>query len=216
MSACCSAPPIRPPRTWRGPPGRAWTSPAICRRPWVRRGRYRARTPSLTDMHAHAEEIAIPNPGPAVFPARVRSLLLGATAIGVIVFVLALLVDPQRAWYSFLTNYLFFLVLGIGGAFLVALEYITSATWTVVFRRLPEAASSFLPAAFLLGIVFLFGVPYIYPWAKPGFHGFLTHGKQVWFSMPFYSARTLFTLAAWVLFGTWFVRNSTRQDTQPG
>lgn len=167
-------------------------------------------------MHAHAEEIAIPNPGPAVFPSRVRSLLLASTAIGVIVFVLALLVDPQRAWYSFLTNYLFFLVLGVGGTFLVALEYITSATWTVVFRRLPEAASSFLPAAFLLGIVFLFGVPHIYPWAQPGFHGFLTHGKQVWFSMPYYSARTLFTLAVWVGFGAWFVRNSTRQDTHPG
>jgi hypothetical protein len=167
-------------------------------------------------MHAHEETIAIPHPGPAVFPARMRTTLLAFTAIGVIVFAAALLLDPQRAWYSFLVNYLFFLVLGVGGAFLVALEYVTSATWTVVFRRLPEAASSYLPAAFVLGIVLLIGVPHIYPWAQPGFHGFITSSKRFYFTMPFYSARTLITLGVWVLFGAWFVRNSTRQDTNPG
>jgi len=166
-------------------------------------------------MHAHEETIEIANPGPAVFPARVRSLLLAATAVGVVVFVAALLIDPQRAWYSFLVNYLFFLVLGVGGAFLVALEYITSATWTVVFRRLPEAASAYLPAAFLLGIVLLIGVPHIYPWAAPGF-SFATRSKNFWFSMPFYSARSLITLAGWVIFAWWFQSNSTKQDTNPG
>ncbi|HVB40908.1 MAG TPA: hypothetical protein VNE83_08400 [Terriglobales bacterium] len=166
-------------------------------------------------MHAHEETIEIANPGPAVFPARVRSWLLASTAIGVIVFVAALMIDPQRAWYSFLVNYLFFLMLGVGGAFLVAIEYITSATWTVVFRRLPEAASAYLPAAFLLGIVLLIGVPHIYPWAAAGF-SFATHGKNFWFSRPFYSARSLITLGAWVLFAWWFQNNSTKQDTNPG
>jgi len=167
-------------------------------------------------MHAHEETIAFQNPGPAVFPARVRSLLLACTAIGVLVFAAALLLDPQRAWYSFLTNYLFFLVLGLGGTFLVALEYITSATWTVVFRRLPEAASSYLPAALLLSLALLLGVPHLYPWAVAGYTGFITHSKQVYFSMPFYSARTLVALGVWTLFGLWFVRNSTAQDTNPG
>ncbi|MGH9395193.1 MAG: hypothetical protein ACRD1E_13550, partial [Terriglobales bacterium] len=120
-------------------------------------------------MHAHQESIAIPNPGPAVFPSRVRTLLLAATAIGVVVFAAALLLDPHRAWYSFLINYFFFLVLGLGGAFLVALEYITSATWTVVFRRLPEAASTYLPAAFILGLILLLGMPHIYVWDKAGY-----------------------------------------------
>lgn len=166
-------------------------------------------------MHAHEETIAIPNPGPAVFPARLRSLLLACTAIGVVVFAVALLMDPQRAWYSFLTNYVFFLILGLGGVFLVALEYITSATWTVALRRLPEAASAYLPAAFVLGIVLLIGVPHIYPWAKAGYTGILTHGKRIYFAMPFYSARTLIALAGWVAFSWWFVRNSTYQDTHP-
>lgn len=167
-------------------------------------------------MHAHEEIITVENPGPAVFPSRVRSLLLASTAIGVIVFAAALLIDPQRAWYSFLTNYLYFLVLGLGGAFLVALEYITSATWTVVFRRLPEAASTYLPAALLLGIVLLIGVPHLYPWAAAGYTGFVTHSKQVYFNRTFYDVRTLLALGVWTIFGYWFVRNSTAQDANPG
>ncbi|HXE30921.1 MAG TPA: hypothetical protein VN515_03870, partial [Terriglobales bacterium] len=167
-------------------------------------------------MSSHEATIAIPNPGPAVFPSRVRSLLLASTAIGVIVFVAALLLDPQRAWYSFLTNYFFFLALGVGGTFLVALEYITSATWTVVFRRIPEAASTYVPAAFVLGILLLIGVPHIYPWAAAGWTGFATSSKRFYFSMPFYSARTLIALGIWVVFGAWFLRNSTAQDKNPG
>jgi hypothetical protein len=166
-------------------------------------------------MDAHEQVIDIPQPGPAVFPSRVRSFLLASTAIGVIIFLVALLVSPQRAWYSFLTNYVFFLALGAGGAFLVALEYITSATWTVVFRRLPEAAANYLPAAFLLAIVLLIGVPHIYPWAVAGYTGFITASKRAYFAMPFYSARTLVAIGVWCLFGFWFIRNSTQQDDNP-
>ncbi len=166
-------------------------------------------------MQSHEQVVDVPKPGPAVFPARVRSFLLASTAIGVIVFLVALLVSPQRAWYSFLTNYLFFLALGLGGVFLVALEYITSATWTVVFRRLPEAAASYLPAAFLLAIVLLIGVPHIYPWAVAGYSGFITASKRAYFALPFYSARTLVAIGVWCLFSFWFLRNSTYQDDHP-
>ncbi|MGH9477066.1 MAG: hypothetical protein ACRD1C_12150 [Terriglobales bacterium] len=166
-------------------------------------------------MNVQEESVAIPSPGPAVFPARMRNILLAFTAIGVIVFLIALAVDPQRAWYSYLTNYLFFMVLGLGGAFLVALEYVTSATWTVVFRRLPEAVSTYLPAAFILGLLLLVGLPHIYVWAKAGYI-WSAPSKQFWFSMPFLSLRTVIELGGWVLFGWWFVKNSVKQDTQPG
>lgn len=166
-------------------------------------------------MNVQEESVAIPNPGPAVFPARLRNILLACTAIGVIVFLIALAVDPQRAWYSYLTNYLFFMVLGVGGVFLVALEYVTSATWTVVFRRLPEAVSNYLPAAFVFGLILLLGLPHIYPWAKPGYL-WSAPSKKFWFSMPFLSLRTVIELGGWVVFGWWFIRNSTQQDTHPG
>ncbi|MGH9487508.1 MAG: hypothetical protein ACRD04_07950 [Terriglobales bacterium] len=166
-------------------------------------------------MNVQEESVAIPSPGPAVFPPRMRNILLAFTAIGVIVFLVALAVDPQRAWYSYLVNYLFFMVLGLGGAFLVALEYVTSATWTVVFRRVPEAVSSFLPAAFILGLILLLGVPHIYVWAKAGWV-WSAPSKQFWFSTGFRSIRTVIALGGWVLFGWWFVHNSTKQDTNPG
>lgn len=166
-------------------------------------------------MSAQPQPVAIPNPGPAVFPPRMRNILLAFTAIGVIVFLLALAVDPQRAWYSYLTNYLFFMVLGLGGVFLVALEYVTSATWTVVFRRLPEAVSTYLPAAFILGVILLLGIHHIYPWAKAGY-AWEAPSKKFWFSGGFYSLRTVLALGGWCIFGWWFLKDSTKQDTNPG
>ncbi|MGH9414595.1 MAG: hypothetical protein ACRD0Y_12770 [Terriglobales bacterium] len=166
-------------------------------------------------MSAQPQPVAIPNPGPAVFPPRMRNILLAFTAIGVIVFLIALAVDPQRAWYSYLVNYLFFMVLGVGGVFLVALEYITSATWTVVFRRLPEAVSTYLPAAFILGIIMLLGIHHIYPWAKAGYV-WSAPSKKLWFSGGFFSLRTVLALGGWVVFEWWFLKDSTKQDRNPG
>lgn len=165
-------------------------------------------------MHGAEESIVIQNPGPAVFPARWRSLLYVGIVVGVVVFAAALAVDPRRAWYSFLANYLYFVILGLGGVFLIALENVTSATWSVVFRRLPEAFSNFLPAAFLGGIALLLGVRHLYPWSAPDFK-FVLPSKAFYFSMGFYSTRTLVALGLWVIFGFWFVRNSVAQDENP-
>lgn len=163
----------------------------------------------------HAPEITtVQDPGPAVFPARFRNLLLAAAGVGIVIFAVALAVNPQRAWYSFLDNFMFFLILGLAGTFLSALQAIVNATWSVPFRRLSESLASYVPVAAIFAIILLFGVHQIYPWAKTGFH-FEAHSKQFYFSMPFYTIRTVVYVGLWSLLTWLLIRMSVKQDKNP-
>ena len=158
---------------------------------------------------------SVSDPGPAPISRAYRQQLWAALAIGVVLFLVGLKFDPGRVWESFLVNYFYFLVLALGGLFLVALEHVTSATWSVVFRRLAEAAASYLPWALVFGVALLLGVRQIYPWAQAGFH-FDRANKAHYFSFPFYSERTMIYLVIWAFFGLFFIFRSLRQDREGG
>lgn len=162
----------------------------------------------------HEPEInTVSDPGPAPISRAFRQQLRAALLIGLVLFFLGLKFETTRTWDSFLVNYFYFLVLALGGLFLVALEYVTSATWSVVFRRLAESVASYLPWALVLGVGLLIGARYVYPWANPAFH-FDRVNKAAYYSMPFYSTRTVIYLVLWALFGWFFLARSLRQDRE--
>lgn len=164
----------------------------------------------MSSLH-QAAVVKIEDPGPAQFPPWLRPGWLLAAGVGVVLTILGIWLHPHRAWSGYLVSYLYFLILSLAGVFLVALEYATSATWSVAFRRLAEALTRFLPIAFLATIVFLFGFHYLYPWAQPGFH-FHRASKQVWYNPRLVSLRALIYVGLWTLFGWLFVRRSLRMD----
>lgn len=59
-------------------------------------------------------------------------ILLGA---GVLLGLLGFFTDFTRALYSYLISFLFILSIAVGALFLIALEYITGADWSVPIRR---------------------------------------------------------------------------------
>jgi hypothetical protein len=138
--------------------------------------------------------------------------------IGVGALVGAAVFSPPRFWANLLLASFLLVGLGLAGTFFVALQYMCSASWSVAFRRVPEALSSLLPAggAGLLAILFLH--PGLYPWAHPALPGeeALNRFKAVWLSLPFFWARSLFYLALWFVLGRAIRRNSRQQDQYPG
>ena len=139
--------------------------------------------------------------------------LRGCLLIGAVAVAGGALVSPLRFWSNWLLASYLLLGLGLAGTFFVALQYMTSASWSVAFRRVPEALSSVLPAGAvgLLAIFFLH--PSLYPWAhataeEEALHGF----KAVWLSLPFFWGRSVAYLALWYFLGRAIVRNSRRQD----
>ena len=59
---------------------------------------------------------------------------------------------------SYLANYCYFLSLGLGRLFLVLLEHLVRAGWSVVVRRLAEGIAATLPVLGLLFLPILWGL----------------------------------------------------------
>ncbi len=164
----------------------------------------------MSSLHETAV-VKIEDPGPARFAPGLRRGFLLAAVAGLALTALGIWRSPQEAWNGYLVSYLYFLILSLSGVFLVALEYVTGATWSVAFRRLAEALTRYLPIAFLATIVFVFGFRHLYPWAQPGYH-FARAAKQAWYNPGLVSARALIYVGLWMLFGWLFVRRSLRMD----
>jgi len=165
--------------------------------------------------HAITTDTNIRTIGPAVFPPRLLTLVWSMILLGITLVAIRGATRPagfERAfWFAFLLNFFFFTVVTLGGVFLTAVEYTTNATWSVVFRRLAEAVGSSMAVLVPAVLLFLVGIPHIYPWAQADYH-FATASKQFYFSRNFVSLRAVSFVLIWFAFGRWFIRISLRQD----
>jgi len=147
-------------------------------------------------------------------PMGVRALFGILMLIGVATFFIEKASDPTGTYAAFLLGYTYFLMLGLGGTFFVAIHYITGATWSVVVRRVAEGMGSYLPIALVLLLALLFGIPHLYVWSVPSAGA--EHGVDItkggYLSIPRFTMRAVIFLVIWNLFGWFFRRNSLRQD----
>jgi hypothetical protein len=137
--------------------------------------------------------------------------------IGGISLVGTAVLSPQRFWANLLLASYLLVGLGLAGTFFVALQYMCNASWSVAFRRVPEALASLLPVGGVGVLAILFLHPSLYPWARPPLigeeelHGF----KAVWLSLPFFWARAVFYMLLWFGLARAILRNSRQQDRNP-
>ena len=155
------------------------------------------------------------------YPARLAALRrpLGAVAaIGGVILLAGLWIAPERTWPDLLMGSFAMVCLGLSGIFFVALQYASGAVWSIPLRRVGEAISAALPFGAIGILAVLILHPSIYPWyshseiATEGWAGF----KQTWLSYPFFLARAVIYLAAWLGFSWAIRRNSRRQDREGG
>jgi hypothetical protein len=140
----------------------------------------------------------------------VTRLFHAFAALGGLALACGWLFAPDRTWPALLVVSLYLIGLGLAGAFLVALEYVTGATWSIALRRVPEAMTAGLPAGAIgLALVLVFGSS-IYPWATDpaALHGL----KATWLARPFVLARAAVYLGVWLVLARALVRTSRRQD----
>ncbi|MEW6757346.1 MAG: quinol:cytochrome C oxidoreductase [Acidobacteriota bacterium] len=146
---------------------------------------------------------------------RSRAWLLAFTAVGAAgVGASFLRSAPERFWSNWVLWFLFFATLALGALFLVALEHLVGARWSVPLRRVPERLSTLLFLAAPLGVTALLSLPVLYPWTRPEAHHdpFVAGKLHAWLNAPFFSARLAACLALWFLSYWVFVRGSIRQD----
>lgn len=136
-------------------------------------------------------------------------------AVGAVSFYLIAGQESYRAWYNFLICSTMFLGLGLCGLFLLIIQNVVGAHWSVSIRRVFEAMALTLPlSAIMLGVVY-WGHHSIYEWSHPEVvaQDHILQMKQAWLNSTFFGWRLVAYFAIWILSTVYLVRNSMKQDS---
>ena len=139
-------------------------------------------------------------------------------AVGLSAMIVGFIVDPQRTWANYLLNNYYFLMLSLGAAFFVALQYITQSGWSAGFKRVGEAMSGYIPVAAIFFLLIIFGMKSLYEWSHPESisHDELIAHKSPYLNVAFYYIRLILFFSLWT-YMIWLLRKtSLREDDEGG
>lgn len=144
-----------------------------------------------------------------------KTLMAGLAIGGAVVLAIGFAVDKERAWHAYLTSFLYFTCLTLGGLFFTSIQHVASAGWSVNVRRLSESLTAFLPYIIVLGlpVVFLANKD-LYLWLDPEVvaHDNILMGKAAYLNKTFFAIRFFIFGALWLFFSTKIVGFSLKQD----
>ncbi len=154
---------------------------------------------------------------------KLQTISLILMLVGLVSGVATYMADTNRFWANILFSNYFFLILALGAAFWLALQYIAEAGWSAAFKRVPEAISCYLGPAFLFMLALvLLGLKYIYPWANPEhlipeFDKYaefkeILEVKEPYLNSGFFISRTIIFFVVWLLTTAILRKFSKKED----
>lgn len=87
---------------------------------------------------------------------------------------------PERAWQSYLINFLLWSAVAQGALAFSMVTHLTKARWTKSLQGLSESFAAFFPISLVLFLALFLGTDHIFPWLHQDLHG-----KEVWLNLPF-------------------------------
>ncbi len=144
------------------------------------------------------------------------ALMVGAVAL--LVCLLGALFSPEQFFRSYLVAFLLCLGIALGSLVVVMLHYLTGGAWGDAIRPFLEAGKRTLPLLALLFVPLIFGLRYLYPWARPevvAVDANLQH-KQAYVNVPFFLIRAAVYFILWIaltyLLDVWTTRQQRLGD----
>lgn len=147
-------------------------------------------------------------------PAILNKVGLVLLVVGVLLGIIAFFVDTTRASFNYLVSYSFLISIGVGAFFLITLEYVTDAIWSVPIRRITEFLAAIIPFLAILVIPILFNMHEIFHWTHEEVvaQDNVLQGKASYLNISFFTVRVFAFIAIWSFFYFIIVRNSVKQD----
>lgn len=169
------------------------------------------------------------------FSSKARMFTFILMAIGLITLIAGFIMDkapegvkPEdyhhtRFWANFLVNSLFYMAIGLGATFFIAMNYASEAAWFVALKRVFEAVSTFLGVGAILLIIALAAgslhLHHLYHWMDSSLYDETSAnydpviaGKKAFLYQPFFWIRTLLYLGVWVFYQRLFRKRSLADD----
>jgi len=126
-------------------------------------------------------------------------LFVGMFLVGLAGFVFALSTDADRAWQSYVANWLFFTSVAMGAMLLAVATWMTKSRWNWSVRRVSLSFVAFLPISFVLLLPMLGLGESFFPWIAEMAHDPILQKKAAYLNMPFLVTRNV--VGATLLFG---------------
>ncbi len=148
---------------------------------------------------------------------RYKIICFGLIVIGAAAFIYGFLTNPSQTWANLLLNNYYFLSLAIGASFFMALQYITQSGWSSMFKRVPEAMSSFIPVAAAIMLLMFFGLHDLYHWShqEAASDPIIAH-KAPYLNVPFFMIRIVIYFALWAVMSHLLRKFSMKEDVEGG
>ena len=119
---------------------------------------------------------------------------------GIVLCLAAVYIDPERFYFSYLTAFVFWVGIMLGGLFFTMLHNISGGVWSVVLRRIMEVMGVCAPLFIILFVPLIFGIHDLYHWSHPDIvsHDALLQKKTGYLNIPFFIVRSFFYLLIWI------------------
>jgi hypothetical protein len=135
--------------------------------------------------------------------------------VGIVLYGTGYSLDVKRSVLNNIVGFLFLVSVAGGSVFLIALEYLAGAVWSVPMRRVNEFLGGLMLIVPLLAIPLLFHLSDAFSWTQAS----VSHveGGQAsnspYLNVTFFVARFIVVFLILNLFYLLFTRNSVKQDT---
>ena len=148
---------------------------------------------------------------------RARTLFLAMAGIGLGLSAVGYFTDRNQFFHSYLTGYVFTLLLALGCLGFVLIQHLARAGWSVVIRRFAETAAVTLPVLAVLFLPVLLGLHELFHWTHHDAveHDPILQHKEGYLNVPFFLIRAGLYFAVWALAAIYLYRKSVAQDTNP-
>lgn len=165
------------------------------------------------------------------FGGRAKMFSLVALALGLIAIALGLLSNDhimvERTFANLLLMGYYFTCVCAGGAFFVALQYVTQSGWSSGLLRIPHAMASVLPIASIILLIItaagLFSHNLYHHWYAEGLtdpnspnYDALVAGKVAFLNAPGFLSRQVIFMGTYSIMAWYLAKNSYREDLDGG
>jgi hypothetical protein len=146
-------------------------------------------------------------------PDKVMYLGLTLSFFGVVLYALGYWVDVREAAFNNIVNFLFLTSLGVGSLFLITLEYIAGAVWSVPMRRIIEFLAVLTVLAVVIALPLFFHLKEIFSWVhSETIKGVVPESMSSYLNVRFLIIRFAIIFGLWILFYYLLTKNSLKQD----
>ena len=150
-------------------------------------------------------------------PGRTGPIAAVLAVIGLALCVVGYFVDRTQLFHSWLTSFVFWLTIALGGLFFTMLHHLVGARWSTVLRRLAESIMGVLPVMAVLFLPLLLGLHELYRWsdAETVAADHLLAAKQPFLNTTFFIIRAAGYFVVWIVLARLLFGLSLRQDAKP-